>query len=673
MAEKAVKQKEKQLETARNRRAAGRRHRPRGAALRGRPRERARAAPAPGRGGRARPRPAERGDGAAHRRAHRAHRPPRVRRRRRLARGGGGRRPGRPAGGRRQVDLERADPRRRGRHRARPTCGRSLDFNGSLRLVRRARPSNFFESDFQRWNAGVSLTSPGVRRLAHRGQGRPGPGRARTRSRRTASPSRTRSASKRKDAVDRLRVAESVLQRGRAERAAGPEGPRDDPGQLPARRGHPARRARRPGRPHPGREQPHPGALRPRQRPRHAALRDGRDPLDPPAARPSTDAPTSPNDAGHDHDDTTKPFLAGPALAALASRRLRRPRADRRGRQATRRARAHGRRSRRATSTRRWCSPAPCGRGPRCRSWPRSRRASCASLRDEGARVGRGRDPGRPRRHRLPPRPRPRARPRWPWPRPTGPRRGREGARRQPAEDRRHHRQGPPGGAGGPAGGRGASWPRSRAEVAIAAPAARAHRRSRRPSPAAWPSAWPTRARCSPPARRSSPSWTTPCSSSAPPCPPATTARSAWARRSRVTVDALPGRTVKGRVARIAPLVDERTPLVRGRRRGARATPSSWAACSRARRCSVGHGAGRARGAAGGARARRRDRREAQTFVVDGRQGRAARRDARRRERRTRSRSRAASRRATSVVLDPPVALASGAPVELQAARQVRT
>ena len=147
-----------------------------------------------------------------------------------------------------------------------------------------------------------------------------------------------------------------------------------------------------------------------------------------------------------------------------------------------------------------------------------------------GGRVGRGRDPGRARRHRLPPVPRPgQGRPGrgrgQPQPRP-----GREGARREPAEDRRHHRQGPPVGAGGAAGGRGVAGP-GPGRGGDRRPAARPHadqgalRRARGEAPS------PTPARCSRAARRSSPSWTTRCWSSAPRCRRPTTARPRWGPR----------------------------------------------------------------------------------------------------------------------------------------------
>ena len=72
------------------------------------------------------------------------------------------------------------------------------------------------------------------------------------------------------------------------------------------------------------------------------------------------------------------------------------------------------------------------------------------------------------------------------WPRPTAPRHGGEGARRQPAEDRRHHRQGSPLGAG-----RACRWPRRRMAQARASSRSPRSRspgpRSRRPSAAGSP------------------------------------------------------------------------------------------------------------------------------------------------------------------------------------------
>jgi len=61
--------------------------------------------------------------------------------------------------------------------------------------------------------------------------------------RQTASPSRPRSGSS-QEGIARLTVARASS-RPRAEREAGTEGPRHDPGQLQPRRGHDARRARR--------------------------------------------------------------------------------------------------------------------------------------------------------------------------------------------------------------------------------------------------------------------------------------------------------------------------------------------------------------------------------------------------------------------------------------------
>ena len=95
-----------------------------------------------------------------------------------------------------------------------------------------------------------------------------------------------------KQAVDRLRVAASVFRAAELNVAQARKAPRDDRGQLPPRRRHDPRRARRPGRAHPGRVEPRRGAPRPRQRPRRAALRAAAsDPLADSPARAPADGP----------------------------------------------------------------------------------------------------------------------------------------------------------------------------------------------------------------------------------------------------------------------------------------------------------------------------------------------------------------------------------------------
>ena len=154
---------------------------------------------------------------------------------------------------------------------------------------------------------------------------------------------------------------------------------------------------------------------------------------------------------------------AGPAGRAgrpwpprLRRRRQVRPTAEKpRGR-----ARAHGHGASGASWPTRCCSRARCGRRRRCRWWPRSARGCCASLKDEGSRVAAGevlavldetdyrlsheRAQGRAGRGGGQ----------------QGARRGREGARGQPAQDGRHHGQGPPVRPGRRCRWRRRRWPR---------------------------------------------------------------------------------------------------------------------------------------------------------------------------------------------------------------------
>ena len=97
------------------------------------------------------------------------------------------------------------------------------------------------------------------------------------------------------------------------------------------------------------------------------------------------------------------------------------------------------------------------------------------------------------------------------------------------------------------------------------------------------------------------------------------------------------------------------------RSRGSR---SSWAASSRARQSRVGPRDGRPRRAAAGARARRRRPGRGAGLRGDGRQGRAKQPSRLGVETPDAIQVTRGSRRATVVVLDPPVALASGRPVE---------
>ena len=143
-----------------------------------------------------------------------------------------------------------------------------LDFTGaygwSVRL-----PENFFETNYKAWSLGVTLKVPlfdGWRTAGRVAQARAD--RAKVGQDRVAL--QTLIDLEAKQAVDRLlRRPQRAAVRG-DERRAGPPRPRDDRGQLPPRRGHDARRARRPGRLGAGRDQPRRGPAGPTQTPARA-------------------------------------------------------------------------------------------------------------------------------------------------------------------------------------------------------------------------------------------------------------------------------------------------------------------------------------------------------------------------------------------------------------------
>ena len=213
-----------------------------------------------------------------------------------------------------------------------------------------------------------------------------------------------------------------------------------------------------------------------------------------------------------------------------------------------------------------------------------ARRASCATR----ARASRpGELAGRARRDRLPPEPRAgqggagggRGQPQ--------PRARREGARRQsllktggitdkdtcPRRSRCRWRR--------------RRWRRRKAETRDRGAAARAHRDPGALRAAAWRSATPTPARCSPNGHaRSSPWWTTPCSSSGPAVPSAHYGKvQVGAARRGVRSTRSPAGPVKGRVARVSPLVDERTRSFEVVVEVPGQTRRWWAASSRAPSC----------------------------------------------------------------------------------------
>ena len=230
-AQQAVRQKEIQLETTRNRRAAG-------VAteldvLRFEvDLENARAVLLRVEGRRSWPAASERGAGAAHRRAHRAHRRPR------LPGDGGdaGRGRGRGLGPRGPRSSRcrpgRAHPRRVRSASPRPTCGQAWS-SAAPWAGPCAQTANFFEDDFNRWSAGLVLTVPvfdGLRTAGKVAQAQAEQNKVA--QDRIALENQIRLEAQ--DAVDRLNVAAQGPGGRRAERQPGPEGAGDDPGQLQA-------------------------------------------------------------------------------------------------------------------------------------------------------------------------------------------------------------------------------------------------------------------------------------------------------------------------------------------------------------------------------------------------------------------------------------------------------
>jgi hypothetical protein len=148
----------------------------------------------------------------------------------------------------------------------------SLDFYGQYGWSVR-KPGNFFESDFTKWNAGVTLTIPVFDGFRTRGKGRPG---ARRAQQGDAGPHRPREPHPPGGEGGRRPPGgrEERPGGGGADRQPGPARARDDPGQLPARRGHDARRHRRAGLADRGGVEPPARPVRARERPRRAPLRD---------------------------------------------------------------------------------------------------------------------------------------------------------------------------------------------------------------------------------------------------------------------------------------------------------------------------------------------------------------------------------------------------------------
>ena len=300
-----------------------------------------------------------------------------------------------------------------------------------------------------------------------------------------------------KEGVDRLNVARTVLEAAALNVNQAQRALEHDPGQLPARRGHHAGRARRPGRPHPGREPALQGLYE------HANARAtlryvmAQDPLDrPAAARP-------PRQETLDRSRRSRSGRRSREPTSFPSSCWRQPPPPAAGqpRPTCRRRRARCRCARRRSSSATWrtrCSSrARCVRGAGAGGGGGAARL-LRVLKDEGARVAAGEIAGRARRDRLPPQPR--ARPGRPGRGggEPGPRRRREGARGQPAQDGRHHGQGPPVRAGRTPGRGGVAGPGPRGDRHRGR-AALAGRRCGRPSRAGWPGATPTRAPCSPP------------------------------------------------------------------------------------------------------------------------------------------------------------------------------
>ena len=450
-----------------------------------------------------------------------------------------------PRGGRREATASRPEVKaaalneriydERDRHRTRRRCAPPR-LRRRLRLVR-APAGELLRERLHAWNAGVTLTVPVFDGCRTAGQGRPGAGRARPGRRRTASPSRTASASRPSRRVDRLTVATSVL-RAAELNVAQARSARSEMTQAnyQLRRGHARSTCSTPRPRSPWPRAPRGGPLRPRQRARRPALRDG--PRS--ARRPRRRLPTPRIDART--DDDPKPARCSPRCRSPP------PACGGAAADASAAPGARGVPVRTATVEprdldERSSSPAPCGRAPRCSSWRRCRRGCCTSLRDEGARVARGRDAGRARRDRLPPDATSAPRRRWRWPRPT--------AAHALAEKERADSLLKTGGI----------TDKDRLSAQVSLQVAEASRgpgaRRRRPSPRQQLARTEIRA---PFAGRvaqrhadagamlarghaaSSPSWTTPCSSSAPRCPRPLRQGAAWAPPSRCTVDALAGR-----------------------------------------------------------------------------------------------------------------------------------
>ena len=275
-----------------------------------------------------------------------------------------------------------------------------------------------------------------------------------------------------------------------------------------------------------------------------------------------------------------------------------------------------------ATWTTRWCSPARCGRGRRCRWWPRSRARLLRVLKDEGARVAAGEVLA--------------------------------------VLDETDYRLSPRAGRGGP--GRGGGQPGARARPRRSARRACSRRAASR-TRTTWPPRsacrwrrrrWPRRGRrprsrrssrratqvrapfsgrvarrhadagraCWPRARRCSRWWTTPCSSSARRCRPADYGKVRVGAPVDVTVDALARPAGDGpRGARDAAGRGAHA-LVRGGGRGARAAQGLVGGLFARATVRVGRGrrarwwCRRPRSCATAA-----DPSRAEVFVVDGRQG----------------------------------------------------
>ena len=253
---------------------------------------------------RPRPRRPQRRDGAAHGHADRAHGHARLRRRARaveLAVGAPGRdRPGpssRPRPGTRRSTTRRSAS-------TRPTRARASTSTPPT-ATRCGTPAT---SSSRTTRSGASASRSRCRSSTACARRARSPRRAPTAraSARTGVALETLVDLEAKQALDRLRVARSVLQSAELNVDAGAPGPRDDRGQLPPRRRDDARRDRRPGGLHAGRDEPRRGALGARERPRGAALRDGPGPARGRAPSPSrTTSSEQPAPAGGALADST--------------------------------------------------------------------------------------------------------------------------------------------------------------------------------------------------------------------------------------------------------------------------------------------------------------------------------------------------------------------------------